>query len=222
MTFQSLSKSPWILPGLAWLALPIVLAFALRRRGFFRVWGIVFGALIALDAWLNGALSPIPEGSSWAVASGVTFVILGDLRFFAAAEWDGTWRSLARALGLSFIVPLSSQIVRAASPAVAATPRLTYLVYELIFLAVLAGWYVLRVRRLPAARQAMVPWLARFFGLQYALWAGTDVLLLATGADVGYGLRLVPDVLYYVVFVPWVLALATSRASSSPSRSLSR
>jgi len=29
-----------VLPGLAWLALPIVLIFALRRGGFFRAWGI--------------------------------------------------------------------------------------------------------------------------------------------------------------------------------------
>ncbi|MCW5833106.1 MAG: hypothetical protein KIS78_11960 [Labilithrix sp.] len=50
--------------------------------------------------------------------------------------------------------------------------------------------------------------LAAFFGLTYALWAGADVLLLATSADVGYGLRIAPNVLYYVLFVPYVLKLA--------------
>lgn len=211
MTFQSLSKSPVVLPGLAWLALPIVLAFALRRRGFFRVWGLVFGALIGLDAWLTGPLSPVSdERSGWATSFGVAFVILGDLRLFLAAEWDerAARASLARAFGLAWIAPLTSQLVRALVSAIAATPRLTYLVYELVFLGVLASWYLARVRRFTGPRRAFASRLAAFFGLTYALWAGADVLLLATSADVGYGLRIAPNVLYYVLFVPYVLKLA--------------
>ncbi|MBX3252407.1 MAG: hypothetical protein KF901_34855 [Myxococcales bacterium] len=211
MTFQSLSESPFVLPGLAWLALPIVLAFALRRRGFFRVWGLVFGALIALDAWLTGPLSPVSdERSGWATFFGVAFVLVGDLRFFVAAEWDaGRARaSLARAFGLAWIAPLASQLARALVPSIAATPRLTYLVYELIFLVVLAGWYLGRARRWSGARRVFASRLAAFFALQYALWAGADVLLLATSADLGYGLRMAPNVLYYVLFVPYVLMVA--------------
>ncbi|MBX3215056.1 MAG: hypothetical protein KF850_23680 [Labilithrix sp.] len=214
MTFQSLSKSPLVLPGLAWLALPIVLAFALRRRGFFRAWGLVFGALIALDAWLTGPLSPVSdEASAWATFFGVAFVILGDLRFFAAAERDeGAPRaSLARAFGLAWIVPVTSQLARAVFPAIAATPRLTYLVYELLFLVVLAGWYVARARRFTGLRRVRASRLCAFFALQYALWIGADVLLLVTAADVGYGLRVLPNVLYYVLFVPYVLMVAPDR-----------
>lgn len=211
MTLQSLSKNPMILPGAAWLALPIVLVFALRRRGFFRVWGLVFGVTIAVDAWLNGPLSPIAEGSGWATASGVVFVILGDLRFFCAAEWDGTRGALARAFVLAWIVPVCSQLLRATVPAIAATPRLTYLAYEVLFLVVLALWYLLVLRRRSPARRALAARLARFFAVQYALWAIADIVLLTLpppASDVGLALRLVPDMLYYVAFVPWVLVIA--------------
>lgn len=220
MTFESLSKNPLILPGACWMALPIVLWFSLRRRGFLRAWSLVFGLAIGLDAWLNGVLSPLAEGSAWSTASGVAFVVLGDFRMFLAAEWDGRWTSFARALAIAWFVPLGSQALRALVPAIAATPRVTYLAYELLFLVVVAGWWLVRVRRWSPERRAFATRLTRFFGLQYALWATADVVLLAARgriADLGFGLRLLPDLLYYVGFVPWVLSIAPpdDRAPSS-------
>jgi hypothetical protein len=216
MDFQSLSKSPFILPGLAWLVLPIVLAFALRRRGFFRCWGILFGLSVAADAWLNGALTPIPDGSGWATFFGVAFVILGDVRFFVVCEWDGSRLSLVRGFGLAWIVPLVSQLLRALVPTIAATPRVTFLVYEVLFLIVLAGWWLIRGHRVPMPRRAFVVRVTPFFAIQYALWASSDVLLLTTGPDIGFALRIVPDVLYYVVFVPYVLAIAPHSKREAP------
>lgn len=207
MTFESLSKSPWILPGLPWLVLPIVLVLAAKRRGFFRVWGVAFALLIAADAGLNGALTPVKEGTGWATFCGVTFVILGDMRFFLAAEWDGSALSVGRGFLLAWIVPLLSQLFRATVPWVTSSPRATFLTYELLFLGVLTGYAALRVRRMPGAQRDFASKLVRFVGLQYVLWAGLDVFLFATRLDVGHGLRLVPDVLYYVLFVPWVLRL---------------
>ena len=33
--------------------------------------------------------------------------------------------------------------------------------------------------------------------LYYSLWASADLLILTTGLDLGYGLRVVPNLLYY-------------------------
>jgi hypothetical protein len=38
---------------------------------------------------------------------------------------------------------------------------------------------------------------------QYALWALADVIILG-GHDVGYALRLVPNTMYYVLYLPFV------------------
>ena len=189
------------LPVLAWLALPLSAALAMRRGGFFRFWGIAFAVLIALDAWLTGSLTPVRAGTPWETIFGVAFVVVGDFRFFLAAEWDGTAKSFARAVALAWIVPLASQALRATIGWVTAVPRNTFLTYEVLFLITLAGWYALRGRSLPRGRK-----LAAFVLVQYVLWAGVDVLILTSGS--GAPLRHVPDVLYYVVFVPFVLLRA--------------
>lgn len=187
------------LPVLAWVALPLGLGLALRRRGFFRLWGASFALLIALDAYLTGALSPLPASSGSATFAAVAFVILGDLRVFLAAEHGEGRAGALRAIGMACVTPLVTQALRAALPRLEATPRLTYLAYEVVFLAVLGGWTVLRGRRLRLGRP-----LAAFVGLQYGLWATIDVALLLSSATPGW-LRHIPDLLYYVVFVPWVL-----------------
>ena len=39
--------------------------------------------------------------------------------------------------------------------------------------------------------------MSRFVLLYYGLWAAADVILLATRADLGFALRVVPNLLYY-------------------------
>ncbi len=38
---------------------------------------------------------------------------------------------------------------------------------------------------------------SRFVVLYYSLWASADLLILTTGLDLGYGLRVIPNLLYY-------------------------
>ena len=194
---------PWVLPVATWLSLPIVLLFAWRCRGFFRAWGIAFGIAIALDAWLNGTFSPVPPTSPWAPRFGLVFVVLGDLRWFLAVEWDGRRRSPAVAFAWASAVPLMTQLLRMILPAIAETPRFTYLAYELLFLLWLAFYGAVRGRGLPPQQRAFATVTGRFVAVQYALWAVLDVLLLR-GVDV-IELRSDPDALYYVGFVPFVL-----------------
>lgn len=197
------------------MALPIVLVLAYRSTTFFRVWGVIFGLSTALDAYFNGAWSPIRSTSVWATVSGIVFVYLGDLRLYSAVLWDGTRRSLVRALALAWVTPLASQVIRTLLPALTLVPRRTYLAYEVIFLLVL--WWGARHPNLAALRHGFARRVIVLFATQYALWIVSDLVILSTGSDWAYGLRMVPDVLYYAAFVPYVLWCSWSRVTPSPS-----
>jgi hypothetical protein len=206
-TFESFSKTAWILPGPALIAFPIVVALSLRARGFYRAWGLFFGLTTALDAFFNGAWTPFAADSGWATVSGVLFVYLGDLRLFSAILWNGSTRSLVKAASLAWVVPLLTQAVRALFPSLAAVPRTTFLLYEVLFVLCLGGLFVVtRTLPNPAFRKR----LTAFFAVQYILWISADVLLLQTRSDLGYALRILPDVLYYGVFV-WYTQIIFSR-----------
>lgn len=193
----------------------MVLVLALRRRGFFRVWGLVFAVLIVVDAYVNGALTPVRPDSGLATFFGISFVIVGDLRYFVAVEREKGRFFLPVALVLAFIVPLLSQLVRAMVPSVAANLRTTYLAYEVLFFGVLAAYYVLRVRRLDGAARAFATKLTIFEVAQYGLWIAIDVVLLTTKRDAAYLARIVPDAMYYVAMVPFVLRMAAKREASA-------
>jgi hypothetical protein len=45
----------------------------------------------------------------------------------------------------------------------------------------------------------------------YTLWGTADAVILATGSDVGFGLRVLPNLLYYGGFVAAVVWLAPRR-----------
>jgi len=70
-----------------------------------------------------------------------------------------------------------------------------WLIYELCF-AALALW--LR-RRMPTPALRAI---ALYAFAYYALWASADVLILR-GVDAGWGLRALPNQLYYAWFVPF-------------------
>ncbi|MEZ4253518.1 MAG: hypothetical protein R3B99_35360 [Polyangiales bacterium] len=52
------------------------------------------------------------------------------------------------------------------------------------------------------------------FATLYALWATADVVLLL-GVELGHLLRIVPNVLYYAVFLVFVAATAPSRTEAT-------
>jgi hypothetical protein len=213
--FQSLYDSIWNVPIAPWVSAALVLVWCLSRSGrarpFAARYGAVFALSIAADGWLGGPLTPLAQGSAAATASGVVFVVAGDLRYFIAVErlvrgaLDG--RALWTALGLSAIVPAASEVFRRV--AAGAELRVVFLAYEvLFFLMVLA----LRARVLPRrllraqdpVRRAVLA-LTAFELLQYGLWAGADAVVLATASDAGFAVRLAANFMYYTLFVPFAL-----------------
>lgn len=220
--FEAFYASSLHHPVLLWTAAALGVALCLARRDLhpsLRRYGVGLGALSALDAWLTSSpvpgLGELPEG----LASGLSllFVLAGDFRYLlvvTAGTPDGALatgaRSLVAAAGLTCVVPLLSHL----AVTVLAEPgaRVLYLVYEGLLVVLAAGLALLH----PAARAARwIRALSGFVMLYYGLWATADAILLATGADAGYALRVVPNLLYYGGLIAAIGWLAPGRGPRS-------
>lgn len=219
--WQAIYDSPLHHPGIAWLALAVAAALFASRERFLYGYLAVLGLAMAADALASSPFVKIPGSLGTAVA--VAFVIVGDFRLFLVTERcaavPGSRAYFGRALALSLVVPLLSTAVRLGVPVVAATARLQFLVYEALFVVLAVGYRVTLSRRLAAATPEVRRWalgVTTFVLVQYALWALADVLVLAR-FEPGLALRLVPNIMYYALFLPTVYLLAPSR-ERSPTR----
>jgi len=204
--FEAFYAGPLQHPWLLWLAVALGLVLALaqtRLPASVRRYCVLLAALAATDAWLTadhvfgvGALSG-PAASLLPL----TFVLLGDFRYLllvTSGRADGRIevdrRGLAIAAALTLVVPLVTQGVMTLVPESAGSARVMFAVYEVGFLAV--AFVLLRVH--PNVRAN--PWVrsvTQFVMLYYALWAAADMVILSTGSDLGYMLRVIPNLLYY-------------------------
>ncbi len=222
-TFEAFYASSLQHPILLWIAAALALVFCLTRPGLdpgVKRYCVILGALSLLDAWLtSNHVYGVGELSGWLASTlPLFFVLAGDYRYLlllgAATERGAIQldtRRLLAAAALVAIVPIFSQVVDAALPAALVGPRVLFLVYEVSFIVLTAALMVWH----PGARS--VPWLApvsRFVLLYYGLWATADVIILATGSDLGFLLRVIPNVLYYGGLIA-VIGWAASRASDA-------
>jgi hypothetical protein len=221
--FEAFYASSLQHPILLWIAAALALVFCLNRPRLdprVRLYCVILGVLSLLDAWLtSNAIYGVGEFSGW-LASTVPlfFVLAGDYRYLLllgiAAERGAIQidaRRLLAAAALVAIVPIFSQAVVAALPASLAGPRVLFLVYEVSFMLLTAALMVWH----PGARSgSWVAPVSRFVLLYYGLWATADVIILATGSDLGYLLRVVPNVLYYGGLIA-VIGWAASRAGDA-------
>lgn len=216
--FERFYVSLWQHPALL-VVLPLVFwFFKPRARGFYEIYLRVFLVETVLDALLT-APAPLALPANIGTPVAISFVILGDARYFILVEAmskSGAPGGMASrtawlsGLCLSLVVPVLQAAWIQLFPASFPTSRHTFLAYELLFLAFALGYHLLVLeRRLRAPtdrlRLEVRTWLRRITALSltyYALWAIADVIIFA-GQDAGYLLRVVPNVLYYGVFVPW-------------------
>jgi hypothetical protein len=205
--FAAFYASPLQHPILLWLAAGAALLWCATRRGLepsLRRYCFALVALSVADAWLTGnhvyGLGALPPWAAGTVPLG--FVLAGDFRFLllicAATDQGGiepSARRLLAAAGLTLLVPIASQlVVRGLPEALGSQPRVLFLTYEtgfVLLVLALLRWH-------PRVRS--VAWLGpvgRFVLLYYALWASADAILLVTGSDLGFLLRVLPNLLYY-------------------------
>jgi len=219
--FAAFYDSAWQHPWLLWAAAIAGVAIALSRSRLhpsLRRYALALGALSALDAWLTSShvYGVGAKSAPWDSVVPLFFVLAGDFRYLllvvagtATGRLDASVRDVATALGLTVIVPVASQLVLWALPEAQSGSRVLFLVYEGMFFALagaLARFHP-NVRRTTWLRR-----LTRFVQLYYGLWATADLLILATGTDLGFALRLVPNALYYgglIGAIAWLAAQAS-------------
>lgn len=221
-SWKAVYESGWHHPGLAFALCALAVVVILRRvpAGSLRTALLLFTGTTALDAWMTGTLSPVPQGGLLAQNLSIAFVVLGDLRLFALLErhrCEGSWtKALLRAVPLSFVVPIAQAIAITAAPQTFTAPRHIYLVYELFFVVLAAALLLMRYPS-RAAKSDALGWyatrLVAFFLVQYGLWVVSDVLILS-GVEAAYGLRLVPNALYYGLFLLFAAWRAPAEAAS--------
>lgn len=232
MDAKAVYDSAWQHPGIAFAA-GLAFAFALARKlGGHHGLAVLLAAEIVADAFFTGTFSPTaPTALGTPVA--IAFVILGDLRFFLlvelaarasrppAFEGLGPPRAWGMATAWAFAIPVLSAIPQRLFPAAFTQLNAVFLVYEAMFVVLaLVLRFVVLPRRFAQASEPVRRWvfgLALFEIVQYALWSTADVVILA-GVEAGYWLRLVPNALYYAVFVPfaWRGAVALDEATTTP------
>ena len=219
--FETFYNSPIQHPILLWVAASLGALYGIRQRGLhpsMRHFLIFLTVLSLCDAWLSsrhifgyGTLS----GTAKSLVP-LFFVLAGDFRYLilvTTAQPDGSirWsgRAVAVAVALTLIVPLSSQLIMASLPEAAQGSRVLFLVYEIEFW--LLTWALILWH--PQIKRS--PWLkkvSQFVLVYYGLWATADAFILATGSDLGFALRVIPNVLYYGSLIA-VMGLAAASAS---------
>lgn len=225
----------WVVP----LLFLVVLLFGSRGRAEARstdrdarfLWRycVVFALETIVDPLATGPLIRALGAQDVALGTAITvlFVLLGDFRvllliFRLSDRTADLAAALRSAAAWTLIVPLSAY---AADSLLAASvhhlPADTiWLIYELAFLA-LALW--LRRRGIPrwlargdVERRRALQAVAGYAATYYGLWATADVLIQWCGLDAGWLLRIVPNQLYYALYLPFVyVRLAPRRADST-------
>jgi hypothetical protein len=215
-------------PGIAFIATALFLIVFATRQRFLVGFIALFGLEILADAFFTGAYSPVAN-TAWMQPVAITFVILGDYRYFVVlahalrakktdaiagmgplAPW--LWAAL-----LAFIVPVLSVIPQKTMPAYFTSMNAIFLVYEaMFFVLALVIYAAVLPKRLAGVDPDLARWvklLTLFELMQYGLWATADVLILSGVTEPGYLLRVVPNTLYYGAFLPfaWVTAPAALR-----------
>lgn len=219
---KSLYDSPFHHPLAAYVG-GLLLLFAIARRlPFLHGYLTVFLVCILADATVTGGWSPVPLGTSAYTFFSVLFIILGDLRYFVLAERvtrpdEPLARTLLFSVPVSFIMPVTTGIMSRTLPAMA-DDRVLYAVYELAMVPLVMGLDHFRFARraLDPAVRKWVHEVSLFFAALYLGWGSCDLLILA-GVEFGHVLRIVPNVMYYALFlaVVWLRAPASLRATAN-------
>lgn len=222
--FQTLYDSPWHIPFVAFVVAAVTLAAIARKLPFLSAWAVLFTVEITLDAYLTGAWSPLLAHHAALIGTvAVPFVILGDYRYFVLVERQVQRgpRAFGIALAWSLLVPVIAFGTAHAIPHAFIDTRRLFLLYELLFIIVALVFRFVRMPRRFARAAMPVPervqrWLRRLTEFElavYVLWAAADIMIFAFG-DIGFLVRIVPNVLYYAVFIPFALATAPREAST--------
>lgn len=188
-------------------------------KRFVVVWSWIFALETMLDPIATGPLAKALGAEPAGTALGLLFVLLGDFRvWWLVFGLSAPRRGVAPALLATAAVPVLAWLAtRALGLGLGALPApALWLLHESAFVALAA--FVSRRQSNGFLRAVLA-----FAAVYYALWAASDVLILA-GVDEGWLIRCIPNQLYYGLTVPfvWWRFFAPSYTSSSASTQASR
>jgi len=179
---------------------------------------LVFAVETMLDPIATGPLtrSPWIAGRWAAQAIPFLFVLLGDLRVLllvigVARPERRLSRNLAWASGLSLLVPIATGLLYGGARLLwpGLHEQTLWMIYELGFLLLCVFLGRVWVARGLAGRPATAHYLRDVLGYSaayYALWLTADLLIVVGGLDLGWAIRIVPNQLYYGLWVIFVYA----------------
>lgn len=224
---KSIYDSAWHHPFVAYVVGFALLIALARRLPFLYAYLVIFTVTILADATATGGWSPIPMGTAAYTVFSVLFIVLGDLRYFVLAERATHMsRSLSRVLvwstGVSLIMPSVSGVLTRVVPAMQ-NDRVLYLVYEAVMGCIVLGLDHFRYSHSDASIELRrwVHQVSVLFATLYFGWALSDLVILL-GVDAGHLLRIVPNVLYYGAFLPFVYVTAPASVRAIDTRAEAR
>ena len=186
-----------------------------RAASFMNVYAPIFAIETLVDPLATGPLLRwLALDERAATYFMVPFVLLGDFRvylliFYVIAPERGVGSALRRAARWTLLVPIvavgvTSWLAAGRGPLPSQT---IWIAYESAFFAVMM-FFELRVvpkgvglRRFEV-RQYLGA-LVRYVALYYALWVAADLLIVLRGWDWAWALRVIPNQLYYALWIPF-------------------
>jgi len=185
-----------------------------RAISFLNVYAPVFVVETVLDPWATGPFARwLGLGETLSTYWMLPFVLLGDFRvylliFFLLGPERGVGRAVARAASWTLVVPVIAwTATQALNNYYGELPSQTiWIAYETAFFAVAVFLtYTLIPSRCDPRSFELLEYLqalTRYVALYYALWVVADLLIVVGRRDFGWGLRAVPNQLYYSFWVP--------------------
>ena len=201
-------------------------AHALRADAadFVDGYAIVFALETMLDPVATGPLvRALGLSANGGTAVLVLFVLLGDFRVYllvfaliAIARHHRWVTALRRAAAATLAVPLVAVTLDAAlhRAVTSVSDDSVWIIYESLFVIValgVRGWIAPARVAADARLAGYLRALLLYVALYYGLWASIDGLIQVGGLDVGWLLRVLPNQLYYSLWVPVVFFTFFSR-----------
>lgn len=218
MSFAGIDQSFWFKTLPAIVSNVALIGFVILKKPPLFKYLLLFAVTTLADILVASKLVPMPD-ATLQVAVEYLFVLIGDLRFilllayFLYAGLGATDLEKLRLPGSvlkpAFIFTLFPTILVAAlgfaKPQLMTEARHKFLAYELIFFGLTTLWIyiVLPQKTLSAGISRFVKSAALPVFLYYGLWSLADILILR-GIDAGYAIRIVPNFVYYSVFLWWI------------------
>lgn len=219
--WEQIYNSKIVHPVIPLVFLGIFFIFFLRAGKPARWYFVSFTILTVTDALVTGGwLSSFLPSFLIQILS-VFFILIGDAKYYifiSLLAYNARKLSVALAvpnkvsLGLNtvtltLIAPFTTIAAWYARPEWFSSERNVFLVYEVTFAVINILFRISAIpKKLPDSAGTEYGFLMRlngYVGLQYALWALSDLLILK-GQDAGFGLRMIPNLMFYVFFLPYV------------------